>query len=83
MIPTKGLSGPYSGLVQTFNVLKAHYRRWHQLRVSGMNFRRFRSEWSLSSSHSSLTEVKGQKNQVMGVQTSIEIAFIKAKTYDT
>ena len=32
-----------------------------------------------SSSHSLPTEVKGQKNQVKCVQTSIEQAFIKIK----
>jgi len=48
-----------------------------------MNSRKFGPEWSLLSPHSSLTEVKGQKNQVICVQTIIETTFIKVKIYDT
>ena len=65
---------------QTVNVLKAYHRQWHTLWVGGMNFERLRLEWSLPSSHSSLTMVKGQTKHVKCVQTSIEQAFIKVKT---
>jgi len=44
-----------------------------------MNFENFGPEWSLPSSQSSPTKVKGQKEQVNVCATSIENVFTKVK----
>ena len=79
MIPTEGLSGPLwiGGKPLTYS--KPIIGNDAHCELVGWITKDYCPNGAYSSSHSSPTEVKGQKNQVKFVQTSIEQAFIKIK----
>ena len=83
MIPIEGLSGPLWIDGKLLMYLKPSIGNGTHYELVGRTSKDFGSDGAYSSSHSSPTKVKGQKNQVKCVQTSIEQAFIKIKKYDT
>ena len=79
MIPIEGLSGPLWIGGKHLTYLKPIIGNDTHCMLVRWTLKDFDFNRAYSSSHSLPTEVKGQKNQVKCVQTSIEQAFIKIK----
>ena len=83
MIQTEGLSGPLRICGKPLTYSKPIIGNGTCCELVRWTSKDFGLNGAYSSSHTSPTEVKGQKKQVKCVQTSIEQAFIKIKKYDT
>ena len=79
MIPIEGLSGPLWIGGKLLMYLKPIIGNGTHCELVGWTLKDFAPNGVYSSFYSSPTEVKGQRNQVKCVQTSIEQAFIKIK----
>ena len=79
MIPIEGLSGALWIGGESLMYSKPIIGNGTHCELMGWTSKDFGPNGAYSSSHSLLTKVKGQKNQVKCVQISIEQAFIKIK----
>ena len=79
MIPTEDLSRPLWIGDEPLTYSKPIIGNGTNCELVGWTSKDFGPNGAYSSSHSSPTEVKGQKNQLKCMQTNIEQAFIKIK----